>query len=252
MRLDPSALTRSFLEAQRGRKSRHSIEDRVRPSRFQYDYLTLHELSRGITDLLDQLPRLDAPGRAVDIGSGRCPYGALLERKGYRVETLDVDPTTGADHIGTAEATGLPSASVDLVLCTQVLEHVRDPFGVMAEMRRILRPGGALVASAPHIWFFHPHPEDNWRFTQQGVVTMCERHGLRLDTLLAQGGSLLTMVQLVNITLYGVLGRAGAPIYALFNLAGRPLDRLLRNELLCHNFAWLAFRPDADGEAAER
>lgn len=44
-----------------------------------------------------------------------------------------------------AEATGLPSASVDAVVCTLVLCTVPDPAAALAEVRRILRPGGRLL-----------------------------------------------------------------------------------------------------------
>jgi SAM-dependent methyltransferase len=109
----------------------------------------------------------------------------------------------------------------------------------MREMHRILRPGGHLLLSAPHVWFFHPHPTDHWRFTQQGLMRLFATSGFSVRELRAQGGTLLAAAQVANFLAYGVLGRAGAPLYGAMNLVARPLDRLIRNELFCINFACL-------------
>lgn len=242
MRIDVDALHAGFERVQRGKRSRHSVEDRVRPSLFQYDYLTLSALSADIRSLIAELPPPPRGARALDVGSDKSPYRALLERKGFEVRTLDLTRASGADFEGTVERTNLPDASFDLVLCTQVLEHCQDPWQGIGEMRRILTAGGHCILSVPHVWFFHPHPHDHWRFTQEGVVHLCRGGGLAPITLLAQGGSVLTAAQIVNFLLYGALGRLGGPIYAVVNLLAKVSDRLLPNELFCCNFACLARR----------
>ena len=64
-------------------------------------------------------------------------------------------------------------------------------------------------------------------------------------TLLAQGGTVLTVLQVLNFVAYGALGRLGAPLYAALNLAARALDPVAHNDLFCHNFACLARRGEA-------
>lgn len=243
MRIEHERLHEGFHDAQTGRASHHTAHDRTHPSIARYDYLSLRRLSEDIRSLIRASGVAD--GRVLDLGSATSPYRSWLEATGCRVETLDIDAASGADHVGTGDATGLPSDSMDLVICTQVLEHVPDPRLVLREIRRILKPGGRLIASAPHVWFYHPHPSDYWRFTQEGVVQLCREADLDLIELRAQGGSALTLVQSFNFLAYGLLGRAGAPLYVVANLAGLLLDRLVHNDLFAHNFAWLARRPDA-------
>jgi SAM-dependent methyltransferase len=240
MRIDLGDMQGAFLSSQGGRKSRHSVSDRSEPSILQYDYLTLSTLGADVRSLIAALPRQG--GRALDLGADKSPYRAALEEHGFAVETLDVTREGGADHAGTVESTGLPGSAFDLVLCTQVLEHCDDPWQGVREIHRILVPGGCAIISAPHVWFFHPHPTDHWRFTQQGLTRLCEQGGFRVTALFSQGGSVLAAAQVANFLVYGVLGRLGAPLYALANLAGRFLDRLVRNDLFCINFACLVER----------
>ena len=242
MRIDITRLREGFQAARAAKPSAHTPVARTRPSLTQYDYLVLSRLSADVEALVRELPAAAPGARALDLGSDKSPYRELLERRGYEVRTLDITRDTGADYAGTIEATGLPDASFDLVLCTQVIEHCANPWQGVREIRRILRPGGALVASAPHVWFYHPHPADHWRFTQEGMVHLVREAGLEPVSLLAQGGTVLTVMQVLNFLAYGVLGRAGAPLYAAFNAIAALGDRLVRNDLFCLNFAVLARR----------
>jgi SAM-dependent methyltransferase len=223
-------------------EAKSSSGERVKPSIFQYDYLVLKALSADVRRLIAAMP----PGasRALDLGADKSPYRQVLEARGLDVKTLDVSADAGADYQGTVECTGLADGSFDVVLCTQVLEHCDDPFRGIREIHRILAPGGHAILSVPHVWFFHPHPRDHWRFTQQGLARLCESAGLETRMLLGQGGSMLAAAQVANFLAYGVLRGTGAPLYAMMNVAGVLFDRLIRNDLFCINFACLARKPE--------
>lgn len=90
---------------------------------------------------------------AADIGAGTGISARLLAGRGFRV--LAVEPNAAmraaADpnplivwREGTAEATGLPESSMDLVLCAQAFHWFRQPEAI-AEFHRILRPNGRLA-----------------------------------------------------------------------------------------------------------
>jgi ubiquinone/menaquinone biosynthesis C-methylase UbiE len=78
---------------------------------------------------------------------------------------------------GAGESLPLPDASVDLVVCHTVIEHVRKVDKVVAEMARVLSPGGAIHLEAPnYAWPFEPHLEI-WCVPLLGktLVRLCAR-----------------------------------------------------------------------------
>jgi len=101
------------------------------------------------------------PGRRVlDLG---CRDGALTREFAAGNEVVGID----ADRDALAEAQKLgietrwadldeplpfPDASFDVVVAGELLEHLRDPRQLVAEARRVLRPGGTLVASVPNAY----------------------------------------------------------------------------------------------------
>lgn len=193
MEIDLSDISSSFHAAHAVRYSRHDVSDRLKPSIFQYDYLSLRALAIDIERLIAEVP---SPARtrsaiALDIGCGKSPYRELLESRGFIVKTMDIDDTASPDYVGRIESTGLTNSFADLVICTQVLEHSLDPSKGLREIFRILRSDGYLVASAPHVWFYHPHPTDNWRFTQEGLMRIVTAAGFEPRKLLSQGDSVL-------------------------------------------------------------
>src|SRR5262245_9276865 len=75
----------------------------------------------------------------------------------------------------------LATASADVVYSHQVLEHVRDPSFHVAEIRRILRPGGAFIGSTSQ---FEPyHSRSYWNYTPLGFQALVEDGGLQVEEL---------------------------------------------------------------------
>lgn len=108
----------------------------------------------------------------ADVGCGQLPYGtafATLDIKAYYAFDLDrVSLGIARDNIccpfpiylvqNGVERLPLSSGSVDAVVSSEVIEHVDDPMGYLAEMWRICRPGGYLSISTPSaVMYLYPH-----------------------------------------------------------------------------------------------
>ena len=72
----------------------------------------------------------------------------------------------------------VPDRTFDVVLCEQVLEHVRDPWAAVRTLNDLCRPGGHVIVSTPFLVKIHNEPADYWRFTVPGLRLLLESAGL--------------------------------------------------------------------------
>ncbi|NEI68816.1 methyltransferase domain-containing protein [Rhizobium lusitanum] len=148
----------------------------------------LHSLLYGLRLIVDlQLltctrflrPRLEpVEGTILDVGCGEMPFRSLM-RPQVRYTGLDVPQATSfgmRDHKEIVAFDGttipFPDACFDTLLCTEVLEHAVDPVTLIAEMHRVLRPGGTLLVTVPFAARVHHAPYDFNRFTRFRLVAM--------------------------------------------------------------------------------
>jgi SAM-dependent methyltransferase len=158
----------------------------------------------------DTLPivRTHARGSCLDAGAGRSPWRPRLEALGLRVVSLDIEARgAGVDIVADLQCMPeLESASFDTVVCTQVLEHLPRPSAAIAEIARVLRPGGVLILSAPHLSMLHELPHDYFRFTAEGLRAMLETQGFSVETKRASGGLVAFVGHALSLALLTTLG----------------------------------------------
>lgn len=134
---------------------------------------------RGLArELRALLPRLD--GDVLDVGCGRKPYRELTPATRYvglDIDTPETRALAAADLFYDGGRFPVADASFDGVLCSQVLEHVFEPEPFLAEIRRVLRPGGRLVLAVPFVWDEHEQPRDFARYSSFGLRALLERNG---------------------------------------------------------------------------
>jgi SAM-dependent methyltransferase len=150
-------------------------------------------------------------GRLLDVGCGHRPYALIYEPlvdTSFGTEvTFSPHGITAADAICYAEALPFASSSFDTILCTEVLEHTQQPFHVIQEFFRLLKPGGYLLLSVPFIYPLHEMPYDYWRFTPYGLEQLCDTVGLQTIYVHAKGGVGAALVSIwSNITIRGING----------------------------------------------
>lgn len=124
-------------------------------------------------------PRLaQMSGAVLDVGCGEMPFRDYLPKE-TRYVGLDVAEAVSfgmRDHPDIVMFDGVkipfPDNSWDGILCTEVLEHTLQPDALMAEMLRVLRPGGTLLVTVPFAARVHHAPHDYQRFTRYRLARM--------------------------------------------------------------------------------
>lgn len=146
------------------------------------DALYLH-----LSDLRMAMAHFATDGRIkiLDFGCGGSPYRSLFPNAVYHradiAGTADIDFVIPTDD----ESVSLPIAdnSYDLVLSSQVLEHVPSPAAYLAECRRLLRHDGRLVLTTHGMFEDHGCPHDYFRWTDSGLRRDLAGAGLRTTSL---------------------------------------------------------------------
>jgi SAM-dependent methyltransferase len=188
-------------------------------------------------------------GRLLDVGCGNKPYRSFFQNVrsyiglDYPVTQAIQDFQARPEVFGDARRLPFAQSSFDAVLCSQVLEHVNQPGQVMAEIGRVLKPGGCGILSAPFIYNVHVGPHDFFRFSPLGIREVVEGAGLKVKSIRYQGGIGTAVVQLMHNWIFSGLARlsrkgvvtAGISalltpfllvICAINNLVGLGLDNL--------------------------
>jgi SAM-dependent methyltransferase len=114
-----------------------------------------------------------ARGRLLDIGCGLKPYAPLFAP--YVDEHVGVDhpesphALTSVDVVASAFDIPLEDETFDTALLTELLEHIERPADVLAEVNRLLRPGGSIILTTPFMWPLHEEPRDFFRYSPHGL-----------------------------------------------------------------------------------
>jgi SAM-dependent methyltransferase len=139
------------------------------------------DISAAVVDFAATVPD---GSTVLDVGCGLRPYEKHFS--GQKYVGIDV-PDSGRDAHGKRpdfEFDGvyipLPDASVDAIICNEVLEHAVDPDRLIPEMFRVLRSGGKMLVTVPFIWGLHELPYDFRRYTIIGIRKAAESAGFRV------------------------------------------------------------------------
>lgn len=133
-----------------------------------------------------QAARLAPGARVLDVGAGSCFYRPLFSHTKYETQDFEKlrDEQCRANGYGqidyVCDATQIPvsDAYFDVVLCTEVLEHLPEPILAIKEFARILKPGGQLLLTAPLGSGIHQEPYHYYGgFTPYWYQTFLPQYG---------------------------------------------------------------------------
>lgn len=120
------------------------------------------------------MPKADGP--VLEVGSKE--YGSTASFRDFYagVEYVGLDMSEGSGVGLVADLTKtigpLKERHFALGTCCSVLEHVEKPWLFAANVTRVIRPGGVLSMSVPWVWRYHAYPDDYFRFSHRGVMSL--------------------------------------------------------------------------------
>jgi 2-polyprenyl-3-methyl-5-hydroxy-6-metoxy-1,4-benzoquinol methylase len=134
--------------------------------------------------------------RVLELGCSSGYLAQPLRERGNTIVGVELDPDAAREAeqwcerviVGDLEAMTLPlePSSFDVVLCGDVVEHLRDPVAVLGGVRTFLKPSGTLVLSTPNIanWAMRLSLlAGRWRYTDRGFLDRTHVHFFTRATL---------------------------------------------------------------------
>jgi len=136
----------------------------------QAEYWMMRKLYEAVEKFASELP---AGASVLDYGGGSTPYYPCFAARGLKYTNADVYEGQFVDLVFKPDGpVPLADNSCDAVLCTGVLEHVKAPLTVFADLCRVLKNGGRMLVAIPFAWEHHHQPSDFWRFGRNMVEDM--------------------------------------------------------------------------------
>jgi len=209
-------------------------------------------------DLVPALLDGRRPAVVVDLGCGRGDSVDVFRAAdpGGRWVGVDLEGSEGLAQRTRADAevvvfdgVNLPFAdgTVDVVFCKQVLEHVERPEPLLADVARVLAPGGVFAGSTSHLEPYHGYSIAN--ITPYGLKRSLERAGLELEAVMpgVDGPTLIARRLLGMPRWFDRWWGRRSPLNALIDGVARVTgwdaeDRNAIKLLLCGQYAFVARR----------
>lgn len=158
----------------------------ARPPRAARVVAALQRLAARLPRRMLATAAIEPGARVLDAGAGRGRLVEALRASGYAAEGIDASPR--APGVGRAAIEEHEDSGLDAVVLWHVLEHVTDPAGALAAVRRWLRPGGVLLVGVPNVasvqaavggdsWFHLDAPRHRTHFSAAGLCALLARAG---------------------------------------------------------------------------
>lgn len=124
-----------------------------------------NEVNRNIW-IAEQAQLIPEGSKILDAGAGSCPYRDFFSHCEYKTQdfvSLSDEQLSGGqygqiDYVCDIISIPVPDASFDVILCSEVLEHLPEPIKVISEFARILKSGGKIIITAPLGSGIHQQP----------------------------------------------------------------------------------------------
>lgn len=169
----------------------------IKPPIWSSYYYITSLLRKAYEKSIPQILKENTKYNVLDYGCGARPYEYLFEGHTMKYVGVDIGDNPKADIIiNPGDKLQVDDNEFDIVLSSQVLEHVEDVDQYMNECNRILKKGGYLLLSTHGTWQYHAAPYDYNRWTCIGLKYLLDKHGFDIEKSIPVLGQLAVTSQL--------------------------------------------------------
>lgn len=140
----------------------------------------------------------------LDIGGKKTKKRGQFNIEKYllNVKYANIDSSTYPDYVCDGSKIPVENNSFDVVICSEVLEHVKEPMLILKEGIRVLKPGGSMYISVPFLFRIHQDPNDFGRYTDQYWRGILKEVGFDNIIIERQGAYLSVFVDMLRGGVY--------------------------------------------------
>lgn len=149
------------------------------------------------------VPNINSTDLLLDAGAGFGRYRKELSKAQYVAtdfnQIFHKESAQNLDFVCSLDDIPKPDNTYDVIVNTQVLEHVEFPDRVIKELYRVLKPGGKLFLTTNQTWMVHGAPHNYYFFTKYGLESLFKQAGFEISFINARGGVFWTLGKFFNI-----------------------------------------------------
>jgi len=130
--------------------------------------------------------------KVLDAGAGEGNWGEFFKHCDYRTQDKGIGEEcwdySKIDYKGDITDIPCKGKMFDVVLLTEVLEHLPEPLDALKELNRVLKKNGILYLTTPQGWGEHEAPYDYYRYTSYGLKYLLNKSGFNVIKINKRGG----------------------------------------------------------------
>lgn len=140
----------------------------------------------------------------LDVGGTRGKKRGQFDvaKHNQNVTVLNIDDRKGADIVCDASSLPIADSTYDVIICAEVLEHVKYPEKVLSEISRVCASGGYVYLTAPFLFPVHADPYDFRRYTAACWREMITDAGLEVVKIQPQGNFYTVLADMLRMWVY--------------------------------------------------
>lgn len=206
---------------------RHSYRSFIhKPDFFIVNHI-YHFINRSLQELIAP------PSLVLDIGCGEQPWKYVVEAEGGSYTGVDVVQNSKKSVDLLADITKLPvrANTFDIVICSEVLEHIADTADAFMEITRITKPGGYIILTTPFGYPLHEEPFDFVRLTPYNISLQAKRNSLEVIKLKTTGNEIEVIATILDYILIKMYPLPQPLFYKIIKILSRVIVNIGAQQL---------------------